>query len=66
MDPASLAAALVGAQSGQIQLAFADKMMKMNADHNTAFAQMIAAAAQGTRQAAIPAAGTGQSLDISA
>jgi hypothetical protein len=66
MDPASIAAAFVGAQAGRLQLAVAAKMMKMNADQGAAIAQLVEAAAQNTSQLANLAAGIGRNLDISA
>jgi len=62
MDPASIATAFIAAQAGQTQLALAEKMVKINADQQSAVAQMVAAAAQ---QASLPA-GIGRNLDIAA
>lgn len=62
MDPASIATAFISAQAGQTQLALAEKMVKINADQQSAVAQMVSAAAQ---QASLPA-GIGQNLDIAA
>jgi len=62
MDPASIASTFVADQAGQTQLALSQKMIKMNADQQSAIAQMVAAAAQ---QASLPA-GIGRNLDISA
>lgn len=64
MDVSSLAAALVGAQTGNLQLAAA-KMMKMNADNAASIVQVIEAAQQNTNKPANAAAGLGQNLDIS-
>jgi len=66
MDPASLAAAFVGAQTGRVQMAVAAKMMKMNADHAASIAQLLEAATQNLNSLANVAAGVGQNLDISA
>jgi hypothetical protein len=66
MDPTSIAAALIGAQTGQTQLAVAARMIKMNADQGAAIAQLVAAAAQHTNPLANLAAGIGRNLDISA
>ena len=60
MDVSSLAAAMVGAQVGRLQLAAAAKMMKMNADNATSIVQVIEAAQQNLTQLANAAA-----LDIS-
>jgi hypothetical protein len=60
MDPASIATALVASQAAQTQSVLAEKMMKINADQQTAVAQMVEAAAQH----ASPPAGVGGNLDI--
>jgi hypothetical protein len=65
MDPTSLATALVSAQAGQVQIGFAAKMMKMNADQQNSIAQMISSVAQGSGKSNL-AAGIGQNLDIAA
>jgi hypothetical protein len=65
MDVSSLAAAMVGAQVGRLQLAAAAKMMKMNADNAAAIVEVIEAAQQNLTQLANAAAGLGQNLDIS-
>lgn len=65
MDVSSLAAAMVRAQAGRLQLAVAAKMMKMNADNAASIVQMIEAARQNMSQLANAAAGLGQNLDIS-
>ena len=64
MDVTSLAAAMVGAQAGRLQLAAAAKMMKMNADNAASIVQVIEAAQQNLNQLAGAAAGLGQNLDI--
>jgi hypothetical protein len=66
MDPASLAAAFVGAQTGRVQMAVAAKMLKMNADQSAAIAQLLEAAADNVNRLANVAAGVGQNLDITA
>jgi hypothetical protein len=66
VDPASIAAALVGAQAGQTQLAIAAKILKINADQSASFAQVIATAAENSTQAASVGPGIGQNLDIRA
>jgi hypothetical protein len=66
MDPASLAAALVGAQQGQIQMAAAAKMMKMKLGQDAAIAQLLEAAAQSINPLANVAGGVGQNLDVTA
>jgi len=62
MDPVSIAATFIANQAGQTQSVLAAKMMKMNADQQSAMAQMVEAAAQ---QASLPA-GAGSNLDITA
>jgi hypothetical protein len=59
MDPASIAAAFVSSQTGQTQLFLAEKMVQIDADQQSAMAQMLAAASQ----ASLPA-GVGRNLDI--
>jgi hypothetical protein len=65
MDVSSLAAAMVGAQAGRLQLAAAAKMMKMNADNAASVVQVIEAAQQNLNQLSSAASGLGQNLDIS-
>jgi hypothetical protein len=64
MDTSALASAFVGAQTGQVQMAMAAKMLKMNAEQGAAVANLIDAAQQNLQ--ALTAAGVGQSVDISA
>lgn len=64
MDVSSLAAAMVGAQMGRVQMAAAAKMMKMNADNAASIIQVIDAAQQNLDKLANAAAGLGQNLDI--
>jgi len=64
MDVSSLAAAMVGAQAGQLQMAVAAKMIKMNADSAASIAQVIDASQQNLTKAANAAAGLGQNLDM--
>jgi anthranilate phosphoribosyltransferase len=65
MDPASLAAALVGAQASQAQMAAAAMMMRMNADAAKSVVQVIDAAQQNMQSLANVAAGIGQNMNIS-
>lgn len=65
MDVSPIAAALVGAQMGRIQLAAAAKMMKMNAENAASIVQVIDAAQQNIGQLTNAATGLGQNLDIS-
>jgi hypothetical protein len=63
MDPTSLATAFVGAQTAQIQMAAAAKMMKMNAQAQGAVVQVIEAAQENMK--ALTAAALGGNIDIS-
>jgi len=64
MDVSSLAAAVVSAQTGRLQLAAAAKMLKMNADNAASIVQVIEAAQKNAAQVMNAAAGLGQNLDI--
>jgi hypothetical protein len=66
MDAVAIATALISAQLGQIQLAVAAKLAKMNADQGTSVAQLLEAASQNFDRLANVAAGIGTGLDISA
>jgi hypothetical protein len=66
MDPASIAAALIGASTGQLQTEFAAHKLKMNAEQGASIAQMLSAAAQNENQLASLGAGLGQNLDVRA
>lgn len=65
MDPASLATAMVGAQMGQLQMAIAAKMLRMNADSAASVVQLLNAAQQNMQSLANVAVGVGQNLNIS-
>ena len=65
MDPASLAAAMVGAQMSRAQMAAAAMMMRMNADNAASVVQLIDAAQQNMQSLANVAAGVGQTVNIS-
>ena len=65
MDPSSLAAALVGAQTGSTQISMAAKMLRMNADSEASIAQVIEAAQQNLASLANVAPGIGQNVNIS-
>jgi hypothetical protein len=66
MDPTSLITALVGAQTGMMQLAVAARLERMNADQGASVAKLIDAAQQSIDPLANVAAGMGTSLDVSA
>lgn len=66
MDVASIAAALVSAQIGQIQLAVAAKLAKLNAEQGASVVHLLDAAQANFKSLANVAAGIGTNLDISA
>jgi len=66
MDAVSLVSALIGAQTGMMQLAVAARLARMNADQGSAIAQLVDAAQQSIDPLANVAAGIGTGLDISA
>ena len=66
MDPTSLAAAMVGAQMSQVQMAVAAEMLRMNAQNAGSIVQVIDAAQQNLNSLANVAAGVGQNVNISA
>ena len=65
MDTASIAAAFIAAQAGQVQTAVAAKMMKMNADSAANVVKLLEAAQQNFNSLANVSAGVGQSVNIS-
>jgi hypothetical protein len=66
MDIASIASALISAQVGQIQLAVAAKLAKMNAEQGASVAQLLDAATANFDRLANVAGGIGTNLDITA
>jgi hypothetical protein len=62
----SLISALVGAQTGMMQLAVAAKLMRMDANQGQSIAKLIDAAQQSMAPLANVAAGIGTNLDVSA
>jgi hypothetical protein len=66
MDPTSLITALMGAQTGTMQLGVAARLMRMNADQGAAVVKLIDAAQQNIDPLANVAAGLGTNLDVSA
>ncbi len=66
MDPTSLITALVGAQTGMIQLAVAARLTRMNADQGASVVKLIDAAQHSIDPLANVAAGLGTNLDVSA
>ena len=63
---ASIAAAFVAAQVGQLQQAVAAKMMQMNANTSADTAKLLEAAQQNFSRLANVASGVGGNLDITA
>jgi hypothetical protein len=61
----ALASALVGARMGQVQLAVAAKMLRMNAEAAKSVVELIDAGQQNLERLANVAAGIGGNLDIS-
>jgi hypothetical protein len=66
MDGVSLATAFVAARQGEVQMAVAAKMMRMNADSAQAVVALLDAAQKNFEQLANVAAGVGGNLDITA
>jgi len=66
MDPTTLITALVGAQTGMVQLAIAARLERMNADQGASVAKLIDAAQQNIDPLANVAAGIGTNLNVSA
>jgi len=64
MDPASLAAAMVGAQMSSVQMAVAAMMERMNADAAASVVQVIDAAQQNLYSLANVGSGIGQNVNI--
>ena len=66
MDAVSLVSALIGAQTGMMQLAVAARLARMNADQGASVVKLIDAAQQSMEPLANVAAGIGTNLDVSA
>jgi hypothetical protein len=66
MDAASLAAAFVAAQAGQVQTAVAAKMLRMNADASADTVKLLQAAQQNFSRLANVASGIGGNIDMTA
>ncbi len=62
----SLITAMLGAQTGMVQLAVAARLMRMNADQGASIAKLIDAAQQNASSLANVAAGIGTNLDVNA
>jgi hypothetical protein len=65
MDVASITAAFIAAQVGQVQTAMAAKLLRMNADQASNALKLIEAAQENMKSLANVAAGIGSNLDIS-
>ena len=65
MDPASIATALVASQMGNVQMAVAARMLRMNADNASAIVQVLDAAQKNLQSLANVAEGVGRNLNIS-
>jgi len=65
MDETGLASAFIAARMGQVQLAVATKMLRMNADAAQSIVQVIDAAQQNLDRLANVATGIGGNLDVS-
>jgi len=65
MDETGLASAFIAARMGQVQLAVAAKMLRMNADAAQSIVQVIDAAQQNLDRLANVATGIGGNLDVS-
>ena len=66
MDVASIAAAFVAAQAGQLQTAVAAKMLCINAQASADTAKLLEAAQENFSKLANVASGIGGNIDISA
>lgn len=66
MDIGAVVSALLAARVGQMQLAAAAKIAKMQADNAGAVAKLVGAADQNMNRLASAAAGLGGQVDISA
>ena len=64
MDVGSLASGLIAARLGEVQLAAAAKLLKMNADNSQSVAKLLDAAQNNADRLASVAAGIGTKLDI--
>ncbi len=66
VDTTSLVTAMLGAQTGMLQLAVAARLARMNADQGASVAKLIDAAQQNASSLANVAGGIGTNLDVSA
>jgi hypothetical protein len=66
MNPASIATAIMGAQTGLMQLAVAARLEKMHADQGASVVKLIDAAQQSASSLANVGSGIGANLDVTA
>ena len=66
MDIASIEAAFVAQQAGQLQMAVAAKILRMNAQSANDVAKLLEAAQQNLNRLANVASGVGGNLDVTA
>jgi hypothetical protein len=64
MDIGALASAMIAARVGEVQLAIAARMLRMNADAAASAAKLIDASEQNVDRLANVAAGIGTQLDL--
>jgi hypothetical protein len=65
MDQVSLAASLISAQMGRVQLEIAGKMLRMQANHDQSIGNMIDAAQHSIDSLSVLASNLGGNVDIS-
>jgi hypothetical protein len=65
MDQVSLAASLISAQMGRVQLEIAGKMLRMQANHDQSIGNMIDAAEHSIDSLSVLASNLGGNVDIS-
>jgi hypothetical protein len=64
MNPATLAAAMTGAEAGSAQMIMAAKMLRMNADSAGMIAKVVESAQQNLKSLANVADGVGKNVNI--
>jgi hypothetical protein len=66
MDVSTIASALVGAQTGQLQIAIAARILQMSARADASVLELLQSGQQSSNSLANVATGIGGNLDISA
>jgi hypothetical protein len=66
MDVSTIASALVGAQTGQLQIAIAARILQMSAKADASVLELLQSGQQSSNSLANVATGIGGNLDISA